>query len=138
MTYWSKPLLAQEAFYYVLIGTALFCALIILVFFVLFLSYFRYWYNARSNQVPISFFDIIGMTFRKTPPSLIIDAMVRTKQVGIDDPSMTVRSLEEHHLAGGNISEIVDHMLYQYRMNEELPDFSKLCEMQLAGVPPFE
>ncbi len=132
------PLLAQELFSIVMIATLVLCVVILLVAFVAFSSYFRHWLKALKHHLNLSIFDIMGMTFRKVPPGRIIQALVRIKEAGIDDSSLTANTLEQHYLAGGNIEAVVDYIIAESRFTKPVPPFSELCALQLAGLAPFD
>jgi len=81
--------------------------LILIVVAIILLSYFRWWVQAFFAKAKISYFDLIGMSFRKVKPSIIVPSKIMATQAGLNDPEMTTKALEAHDLAGGNVRTVV-------------------------------
>jgi len=60
--------------------------LILMVVAIVLLSYFRWWVQAFFAKAKISYFDLIGMSFRKVKPSIIVPAKIMATQAGLNDP----------------------------------------------------
>lgn len=55
--------------------------------------------RARIRGLPTTFFDLVGMRFRKTSPNVIVTAAVIAKEHDLD---VTTKDLENQLLAGGD------------------------------------
>jgi uncharacterized protein YqfA (UPF0365 family) len=84
-------------------------ALIALVLFMVMARYISLWFQAFVSGTPISLFNIIGMSLRKIPPRVIVNALINTYKAGLKQ--ITVSDLETHYLAGGNVTGVVRAMI---------------------------
>ena len=78
-----------------------------------FARYFRLWIQSKTTGAGISIFDLLGMTFRKVNPAVIVRSKIMAVQAGIgDEHGVTSKALEAplsgrrqrapgHPLAGG-------------------------------------
>jgi len=57
------------------------------------------WFQAFVSGTPIPLFNIIGMSLRKIPPRVIVNARINLFKAGLKQ--ITVSDLETHYLAGG-------------------------------------
>src|SRR6266404_6200225 len=80
----------------------LFIVLAIAAFIVLMMvgRYISLWFQAIVSGTPIPLLNIIGMSLRKIPPRVIVNARITTFKAGLK--TITVNDLETHYLAGGN------------------------------------
>lgn len=103
----------------------------LIAFFVLFsvILPIPHWLSAIFSGVKISLFALIGMKLRRVPPSIVLDAMIKSKKAGLD---LTSDSLEAHYLAGGHVSSVVDALIAADKANIELP-FQRATAIDLAG-----
>jgi uncharacterized protein YqfA (UPF0365 family) len=69
------------------------------------------------------------MRFRKVPPELIVQAMIKATKAGLKADS---DRLEAHFLAGGNVSRVVDSLIAAQRAQIPLP-FERAAAIDLAG-----
>lgn len=67
------------------------------------------WFQAYVSGTPISLFNIIGMSLRKIPPKIIVNARIVAYKAGLK--SITVNELETHYLAQGNVIDVVRAMV---------------------------
>jgi hypothetical protein len=81
--------------------------LVLLVIFSVFLSYFRWWIQSFLTGAKVSFWDLVGMTFRHVKPGVIVPGKIMAVQAGLSDPELTTRALEAHFLAGGNVPLVI-------------------------------
>ncbi len=73
-----------------------------------FTRYFRLWIQSVTTGAGIGIFDLLGMTFRKVSPAVIVRSKIMAVQAGIgDEHGVTSRALEAHYLAGGNVPLVV-------------------------------
>jgi uncharacterized protein YqfA (UPF0365 family) len=86
----------------IIIGIAL-----ILILYYLLIA--RYWLKCLLSGVRISQLEIIFMRFRGTPVELIITELIKSNKSGV---LLTRDELEACHLAGGNVSNVVNGLIY--------------------------
>ncbi len=67
--------------------------------------YFNLWFQAIVSGTPISLLNIVGMSLRKIPPRIVVNAYINLHKAGIT--GISVNDLETHFLAGGAISNVV-------------------------------
>src|ERR1700735_4088615 len=63
------------------------------------------WFQAFVSGTPIPLFNIIGMSLRKIPPRIIVNARINLFKAGLKD--INVADLETHYLAGGHVPDVV-------------------------------
>ncbi len=98
--------------------------------FLMFSRFFNLWFQALFSGTPISIFNIIGMSLRKIPPRIIVNAYINAFKAGIKD--VTVADLETHYLAGGNIGNVVRAMIAAQKANIPLI-WRQATAIDLAG-----
>ncbi|MDY6065813.1 MAG: flotillin-like protein FloA [Finegoldia sp.] len=92
------------------------------------------WVTAKFSGVNVSMVSLVAMRFRKVKPSLIIKALIKSHQAGINISSS---DLESHYLSGGDINQVVDALIAAERANIDLT-FEQAAAMNLAGRNVFE
>ncbi|MEM7174543.1 MAG: flotillin-like protein FloA [Chlamydiota bacterium] len=105
-------------------------AIVVLVFLIVVGKYVKLWFQAFVSGTPISLFNIIGMSLRKIPPQVIVNARINSYKAGLKD--ITVADLETHYLAGGRVLEVVRAMIAADKANIPL-DWRKATAIDLAG-----
>ncbi len=124
------PLIAQTelslGFYLVMV----LLALAVLIFLVIVGKYVKLWFQAFVSGTPISLFNIIGMSLRKIPPQVIVNARINSYKAGLK--GIVVSDLETHYLAGGRVLEVVRAMIAADKANIPL-DWRKATAIDLAG-----
>lgn len=88
------------------------------------------WFQAFVSGTPISLFNIVGMSMRKIPPRVIVNARINTFKAGIK--TITVADLETHYLAGGNVGNVVRAMIAADKANIPL-SWRQATAIDLAG-----
>ncbi len=88
------------------------------------------WFQALVSGTPISLFNIIGMSLRKIPPKVIVNARINSYKAGLKD--ISVSDLETHFLAGGHVLEVVGAMIAADKANIPL-DWRQSTAIDLAG-----
>jgi uncharacterized protein YqfA (UPF0365 family) len=88
------------------------------------------WFQAFVSGTPISLFNIIGMSLRKIPPRIIVNARINAYKAGLKD--ITVSDLETHYLAGGHVPEVVTALIAADKANISL-DWRRATAIDLAG-----
>lgn len=122
-------LLAQTAnieSYFIVVAIAV-VALIILAILGKFISL---WFQAFVSGTPIPLFNIIGMSLRKIPPRIIVNARINLFKAGLKQ--ITVADLETHYLAGGHVPEVVQALIAADKANIPL-DWKRATAIDLAG-----
>lgn len=88
------------------------------------------WFQAFVSGTPIPLFNIIGMSLRKIPPKIIVNARITAYKAGLKD--VTVSDLETHYLAGGHITDVVQALIAADKANISL-DWRRATAIDLAG-----
>ncbi len=88
------------------------------------------WFQAFVSGTPIPLFNIIGMSLRKIPPRVIVNARINSFKAGLKE--ITVSDLETHYLAGGHVTELVTAMIAADKANIPL-DWRRATAIDLAG-----
>ncbi len=87
------------------------------------------WISALAAGVKIGIFTLIGMRFRRVPPGLIVNSLIKSEKAGL---KVSVDQLEAHYLAGGNVDRVVNALIAAERANIPLP-FERAAAIDLAG-----
>ncbi len=108
---------------------------------ILFLAFFAYmvpvrlWIAALASGVSISIFELIGMRFRRVPPTRIVNPKIMAEKAGLT--KISVNSLEAHYLAGGNVERVVSALIAAQKANIPL-SFEMAAAIDLAGRDVLE
>ncbi len=115
-------------------GFVLFALIILgIAAFIICISMMRYvslWFQAFVSGTPISLFNIIGISLRKIPTRIILNARITSFKAGLKQ--ITVSDLETHYLAGGNIINVVRAMIAADKANYPLT-WRQATAIDLAG-----
>jgi len=104
-----------------------------LIALAVFARYFGLWIQAKSTGARIGIFDLLGMTFRKVSPGVIVRSKIMAVQAGIDDEmGVTSKALEAHYLAGGNVPLVIRSLIAARKAKIEL-GFKLAAAIDLAG-----
>jgi len=107
---------------------------VFLLVFAIFARYFRLWIQAVTTRAKIGIFDLLGMTFRKVNPTVIIRSKIMAVQAGLDDSTgITSRALEAHYLAGGNVPLVVRACIAAHKAKIIDLSFKHATAIDLAG-----
>ena len=116
------------------IGASVLGLALLLVLGGVFFTYFRLWIQARLTRAGIGFGALLGMSFRKVSPKVIVQCKVMTVQAGIDDdPEITTRGLEAHYLAGGNVPLVIRSLIAAKKAKTISLTFREATAIDLAG-----
>lgn len=88
------------------------------------------WFQAFVSGTPIPIFNIIGMSLRKIPPQVIVNARINLFKAGLRD--ISVADLETHYLAGGHVPDVVIAMIAADKANIPL-NWRQGTAIDLAG-----
>jgi len=114
-----------------IIGVAVLVVLVLaaLIFFLLFLKFFRLWLQAKLSRADVKFSELIGMWLRKVDIKTIVISKITAIQAGL---TLTTRDLESHYLAGGRVPNVVRALIAANRANIELT-LKTATAIDLAG-----
>ncbi|GHT26036.1 UPF0365 protein [Planctomycetales bacterium] len=110
-----------------------FAGLVILIAFAVFMRFFPLWIQSLMAGAGITIWDLIGMTFRKVDPTVIIRSKIMAVQSGLDNKIITTKSLEAHYLAGGNVPRVVQAMIAANKAKILELDYKLATAIDLAG-----
>ncbi len=107
---------------------------VMLIVFAVFARYFRLWIQSKMTGARIGIFDLLGMTFRKVNPSVIVRSKIMAVQAGLtDETGITSKSLEAHYLAGGNVPLVIRSIIAAKKAKTIDLDFKLATAIDLAG-----
>ena len=105
-----------------------------LVAFFVFATYFRFWIQSFTTGAGIGILDLLGMTFRKVSPAVIVRSKIMAVQAGIgDQQGVTSKALEAHYLAGGNVPLVIRAVIAAQKAKIVDLDFKHAAAIDLAG-----
>jgi uncharacterized protein YqfA (UPF0365 family) len=93
------------------------------------------WITAIFSGVRVGLGDLVGMRLRRVPPRIVVESMITALKAGLRD--ITLRDLETHYLAGGNVPSVIKALISADKANIEL-DFNQAAAIDLAGRDVFE
>src|SRR5262245_15901531 len=112
------------------------CVIVLIVLLVLFLlvaKYFTLWIQAVMSNANVGLRELIGMTFRKVNPNIIVRSKIMAIQAGLTEKDgVSTRSLEAHYLAGGNVPNVVRALIAANRADIPL-SYKRAAAIDLAG-----
>lgn len=117
---------------------ALFVFGVLLVFFLIFARYFGLWIQSQLTRADISFFNLLGMTFRKVNVRAIVRSKIMATQAGLVDPELTSKALEAHYLAGGNVQQVIRALIAAKKAKTISLTFREAAAIDLAGRDVLE
>jgi uncharacterized protein YqfA (UPF0365 family) len=103
--------------------------ILVLVFLGIVFYFLGVWIRAYMSKAPVSLWSLIGMKLRHVPPTLIVDARIRSVKAGL---TLSTDVLEAHYLAGGDVDNVVNALIAADKANIEL-SFERAAAMNLAG-----
>ena len=115
--------------YLVIIALSVIFALVLLVLLMFIIQYFNLWLQAMLSGASVSFWDLIGMRFRKVDPRVIVLSRIRAVKAGLN---ISTAQLETHYLAGGRVPTVVTALIAADRAKIALP-WDTACAIDLAG-----
>jgi uncharacterized protein YqfA (UPF0365 family) len=105
-----------------------------LVMFLVFVRYFRLWIQSVTTGARIGIFDMLGMTFRKVNPTVIVKSKIMAVQAGLtDEMGVTSKKLEAHYLAGGNVPLVIRAIIAANKAKTMVLPFNLATAIDLAG-----
>jgi uncharacterized protein YqfA (UPF0365 family) len=117
----------------VVIGLGL-VGVFILVVVLVAANYARLWIQCWLTRAKIGIADLLGMTFRKVDPRIIVRSKIMAVKAGItDDSGVTSGALEAHYLAGGNVPLVIRAMVAARKAKTIALTFREATAIDLAG-----
>jgi uncharacterized protein YqfA (UPF0365 family) len=105
-----------------------------LVMFAVFARYFRLWIQSVTTGAGIGMFDLLGMTFRKVNPTVIVRSKIMAVQAGLgEDTGITSNALEAHYLSGGRVPLVIQAMIAAKKAKTINLDYRLATAIDLAG-----
>ena len=98
----------------------------------IFARYLGLWLQAKFTRAGIGILDLVFMTIRKVSPAVIVRSKIMAVQAGMGDEYFTVKDLEAHYLAGGNVPLVIRSLVAANKAKIEL-DFKLAAAIDLAG-----
>jgi len=105
-------------------------AIVVIILLSILGKFISLWFQAFVSGTPIPLFNIIGMSLRRIPPRIIVNARINSFKAGLKQ--ITVSDLETHFLAGGHVAEVVRAMIAADKANIPL-DWKQATAIDLAG-----
>ncbi|UCC74871.1 MAG: flotillin-like protein FloA [Gemmatimonadota bacterium] len=116
-------------------GTAfLVIAGFLVIMFVLWMVPVRLWITALASGAYVPLTTLIGMRLRRVSPATIIWPLISATKAGL---KLSIRDLEAHYLAGGNVTNVVNALISADKANIDL-DFKRAAAIDLAGRDVLE
>ncbi|NGX55603.1 MAG: hypothetical protein KR126chlam2_01240 [Chlamydiae bacterium] len=125
----SLPLLLAQfglEFYVLMI----FLAIVVIIILSIVGKFVSLWFQAFVSGTPIALFNIIGMSLRKIPPRVIVNARINAYKAGLKQ--IEANDLETHYLAGGRVLDVVAAMIAAEKANIPLT-WKQSTAIDLAG-----
>ncbi|GAA5507682.1 hypothetical protein Rcae01_03139 [Novipirellula caenicola] len=94
-----------------------------------------YWIQAYMSGADISMTSLIAMSFLRIEHRLIVTAKIMARQAGLSidrNTGMSTNRLQAHHLAGGDVMNVVQAQIAAHRAGIDL-DFDRAAAIDLAG-----
>jgi len=110
---------------------AIVLGLVALMMVLLIFNYGQIWFQAYWSKAPVTFLELLGMSLRKVNARTIVQAQIMATQAGLGR-DITVRRLEAHYLAGGDVPRVIRALIAAHRADLDL-DFDRACAIDLAG-----
>lgn len=117
---------------------AIFIFGVLLVFLFIFTRYFGLWIQSQLTRANITFFNLLGMTFRKVNTRAIVRSKIMATQAGLVDPELTSAALEAHYLAGGNVQQVIRALIAAKKAKTISLTFREASAIDLAGRDVLE
>jgi len=103
--------------------------ILVLIFAVVFITFFRLWLRALLSGASVGLGSLVGMSLRKVNPAVIVDSRIMAVKAGLN---ISTNELETHYLAGGNVVRVVQALIAANKANIPLT-FQKATAIDLAG-----
>jgi uncharacterized protein YqfA (UPF0365 family) len=105
-------------------------AIVVIIFLSIIGKFISLWFQAFVSGCPIPLIKIIGMSLRKIPPKIIVNAKINATKAGLRD--ISTDDLETHFLAGGRVLDVVGALIAADKANIPL-NWRQATAIDLAG-----
>lgn len=123
-------LAAAEQWIVFVIGAAVVVGLGMIMFFA---KYMNLWIQAYFAKANVRLWELVGMSFRRVNPNIIVRSKIMAVQAGLTAESgVTTGGLEAHYLAGGNVPNVVRALIAANRADIPL-SWKRAAAIDLAG-----
>ncbi len=124
----------------IIVIAATFIILIVAVIvFAILGKYLRLWIQSVSSSAGIGIFDLLGMTFRKIDPRVIVRSKIMAVQSGLgEETGITTKALEAHYMAGGKVPLVVRAIIAANKAKMIILDYKLATSIDLAGRDVLE
>jgi len=92
------------------------------------------WIQAWASGAKVTLWSLIGMSFRKVNPTVIVNSRIMAVKAGLN---LSTDTLESHYLARGNVPNVIRALIAASRANIPLT-FQKAAAIDLAGRDVLE
>lgn len=111
---------------------------VLLLMVLFFAKYINLWIQAYFANANVGLFELVGMTFRKVNPNIIVRSKIMAVQAGLSEKdAVTTSGLEAHYLAGGNVPNVVRALIAANRADIPL-SWKRAAAIDLAGRDVLE
>jgi len=113
--------------------------LVSLIALAIFSRYFTLWIQSVTTGAGIGVGDLLGMTFRKVNPSIIVRSKIMAVQAGLaDETGITSQALQAHYLAGGRVPLVIQAIIAANKARIIDLDYKLATAIDLAGRDVLE
>ena len=112
---------------------AIMLILVVGFFLIIFFAYFRLWIQSVLTGANITIGNLLGMTFRKVNPKIIVQSKIMARQAGFSDDEFSTSELEGHLLAGGNVPLVVRALIAARKAKTIKLSYREATAIDLAG-----
>jgi len=117
----------------------LFFLFVVLIIMAVFTRYIRLYVQSWAAGAGIGILDLLGMTFRKVNPKVIVRGKIMAVQAGLgEDWGITSQALEAHYLAGGNVPQVIRAIIAANKAKTIDLNFKLATAIDLAGRDVLE
>jgi uncharacterized protein YqfA (UPF0365 family) len=128
------PVLDRQTVQLLIIAGIVLGIVFALIVLAVFARYFRLWIQSVTTGAGIGIFDLLGMTFRKVNPAVIVRSKIMAVQAGIgDEDGVTSKALEALYLAGGNVPLVIRALIAAAKAKLVDLNFKLASAIDLAG-----
>jgi len=89
-------------------GVFVLVAILAVLGFILYLVPIPLWIAAWASGAYVGLLTLVGMRFRRVPPSVVVTARISAAKAGLPIP---INDLEAHYLAGGDVVRVVTALI---------------------------
>ncbi len=105
-----------------ILGLVVFVAVLVVI------NFLQVYIRALVSKANVKFIELIGLSLRKVPVSLIVDSRITAVKSGL---TVSIDQLSAHFQAGGNVEMVVQALIAAKKAQIHL-EFDKACAIDLA------